>query len=267
MSTYSGLRAAIALVLGASAVSLGAPSIEPALAAHQSSGPWRPAGAEPLSDDDAAELVRPAAEYRSANADPNYYRPTAAELEEFRHGQTDRYRRDAVQYNPLTNYVTGGFSGTTDEILQWAAHKWGIPEDVVRAVATTESWWRMSQLGDPGWTTDPDRYPWYSRVLGSREVFRSLGIMQVKWTPEGLHLGTEPLRWRSTAFNVDYWSSVVRYYYDGRCDWCGPDYQAGEEWASVGAWYSPWPWNSSDDYVSTVQRHVAERTWTHGNFR
>jgi autotransporter family porin len=35
--------------------------------------------------------------------------------------------------------VTGNFTGTTDEIIQWAAHKWGIDEDVVRSVATAES--------------------------------------------------------------------------------------------------------------------------------
>ncbi len=70
-------------------------------------------------------------------------------------------------------------------------------------------------------------------------MYQSLGIMQVKWTPEGLHPGTEPLRWKSTAFNADYWGSVVRYYYDGLCYWCSPDYTPGQEWASIGAWYSP----------------------------
>ncbi|MBE0695759.1 MAG: hypothetical protein IH586_02440, partial [Anaerolineaceae bacterium] len=37
--------------------------------------------------------------------------------------------------------ITGNFTGTTDEILQWAACKWGIDEDIVRAQAATESWW------------------------------------------------------------------------------------------------------------------------------
>jgi membrane-bound lytic murein transglycosylase MltF len=46
--------------------------------------------------------------------------------------------------------VTGRFRGTTDEILQWVAHKHGIAEDVVRAVAVQESWWRMSAVGDGG---------------------------------------------------------------------------------------------------------------------
>ena len=37
--------------------------------------------------------------------------------------------------------VTGNFTGTTDEILQWAACKWGIDEDLVRAQVAIESWW------------------------------------------------------------------------------------------------------------------------------
>ena len=39
------------------------------------------------------------------------------------------------------------------EILQWAACKWGIAADVVRAQAVTESWWHQTQLGD--WNSDP----------------------------------------------------------------------------------------------------------------
>ena len=35
--------------------------------------------------------------------------------------------------------VTGNFTGTTDEIIQWAACKWGWSDDVVRAQAVRES--------------------------------------------------------------------------------------------------------------------------------
>ena len=48
--------------------------------------------------------------------------------------------------------ITGNFTGTTDEILQWTACKWGIDEDIVRAQAAKESWWQMTAKGD--WTTD-----------------------------------------------------------------------------------------------------------------
>ena len=49
--------------------------------------------------------------------------------------------------------VTGAFTGTTDEIIQWAACKWGIDEDVVRAQAAKETYWTQDHLGDFG--TDP----------------------------------------------------------------------------------------------------------------
>ncbi|HSX53170.1 MAG TPA: Ig-like domain-containing protein, partial [Patescibacteria group bacterium] len=37
--------------------------------------------------------------------------------------------------------VDGQFTGTTDEILQWAACKWGLPDNLIRADAADESTW------------------------------------------------------------------------------------------------------------------------------
>ena len=44
--------------------------------------------------------------------------------------------------------VTGNFAGTTTEIIQWAACKWGVDEDTIRAAAVQESYWHMNTLGD-----------------------------------------------------------------------------------------------------------------------
>ena len=228
---------------------------------------WRAPGVAPLSDGEATSRVRPVGEIRPDNADENAYRPSAGELKAFRTGQVDRYGRTQLEANPLSAYVTGGFSGTTDEILQWVAHKWSIPEDIVRAVAVRESSWRMSALGDRHAVSDPRRYPAQSRIAGTRDVYQSLGIMQIKWTPEGLHQGTEPLRWKSTAFNADYWGAMVRYYYDGLCYWCRPHYSAGQKWASIGAWYSPSLWaTSSTAYVQSAKTHTTQRPWTQPGF-
>jgi hypothetical protein len=41
----------------------------------------------------------------------------------------------------LLKRVDGQFTGTTDEILQWAACKWGLPDNLIRADAATESTW------------------------------------------------------------------------------------------------------------------------------
>lgn len=228
---------------------------------------WRAAGAAPLSDAQAAALVSPAPETRPGGADENAYRPTAAELNTFRNGQRDKYNRTALMYNRLTARVTGGFLGTTDEILQWVAHKWGIPEDVVRSVAANESTWDVSQLGDLKRVIDPLSYPAYSRVGTTSNVYQSLGIMQIKWTPQGLHPGTDPLRWKSTAFNADYWGAVVRYYYDGLCDWCGAGYASGQGWNAVGAWYNPSPWGAgSQTYQANVKTRLAGRPWAQAGF-
>jgi hypothetical protein len=40
---------------------------------------------------------------------------------------------------PWLDRVTGDFAGTTDEILQWGACKWGVDPDLVRAQAAKES--------------------------------------------------------------------------------------------------------------------------------
>src|SRR5262245_26073407 len=53
-----------------------------------------------------------------------------------------RWQRD---YRPR---ISGDFRGTTDEIIQWAACKWGLEPDLLRAQAYAESSWRMDSEGD-----------------------------------------------------------------------------------------------------------------------
>lgn len=57
-----------------------------------------------------------------------------------------RPRDQGNTYNPLWDSwllqrVDGRFTGTTDEIIQWAACKWGLPDNLLRAVAAVESTW------------------------------------------------------------------------------------------------------------------------------
>ena len=44
--------------------------------------------------------------------------------------------------------ITGNFTGTTDEIIQWVACKWGWSDEVLRAQSVQESSWRESAEGD-----------------------------------------------------------------------------------------------------------------------
>ena len=113
--------------------------------------------------------------------------PTAAQLRAFR----------AQSEMPYARYVTGHFTGTTDEVIQWAARKWGLKPDLLRAVATVESWWRMSTVGDNG---------------------DSFGLFQVR---RPFHC-TEPVceQFRDdAALNADYYGGILRSYYDGKQGW------------------------------------------------
>ena len=211
----------------------------PAPAAADAKAKTRPVGAKPLPDRVAAKRVdRSRWEPRPSNRDENRRVPTRRELRRF-------HRRSDMEYR---RRVTGRFRGTTDEILQWVAHKHGIDEDVVRAVAVQESWWRMSAVGDDG---------------------DSFGIMQMR-RPYHCCL---PLMRRSTAFNADYWGAIIRAYYDGRMTWLndverGRDYAPGDLWGSVGAWFAGrWRTAPAERYIADVRRIRRERTWRRSFFR
>jgi hypothetical protein len=91
----------------------------------------------------------------------------------------------------------------------------------------------------------------------------------VKWLPDGsVGAGTEPLRWKSTAFNVDFQGATIRYYFDGLCSWCTSGYSSGQEWNSIGAWFSPYPWSNSgaQAYVRAVQGYLAAKPWLSAAF-
>ncbi|MBO0732952.1 MAG: hypothetical protein J2P49_01245 [Methylocapsa sp.] len=228
----------------------------------------------PLSDGQAAALVTPAAEKRPGNAAANHYRPSKAELAAFLNNEKNVYGQGPVQENPYFASVTGGFSGTTDEIIQWGAEKWGIPEDWLRAQYVIESYWRQSNLGDLTTVKNSLLYPPQSRV-SAHQVYQSLGIAQVRWNHPDLNndaTGTEPLRWKSTAFNVDYQAAKVRFYFDNpkgvRSSWGDPTYRPCNNWLSIGGWYNPYPWNNSGQlsYIKGVQAILAKKTWKQPGF-
>jgi hypothetical protein len=62
---------------------------------------------------------------------------------------------DGPKAQKLARRIDGKFTGTTIDILRWAACKWGIDQNIVFAQAAVESWWRQTTLGDFG--TDPSK--------------------------------------------------------------------------------------------------------------
>ena len=209
-----------------------------ALPAHaQASSLIKPVGWGPLSDHAAAKRVKPSKwEPRPQNSQANRRVPTRSQLSYFR-------SHENPSNNPYYRQVTGHFRGTTDEIIQWAAYKWGIKPNLLRAVAATESWWVMSFRGDSG-----DSY----------------GLFQVR-VP---YHCCAPLIGDSTAFNADYYGSEIRGYYDGRMTWLntvsgnGRRYRKGDLWGSVGAWYSGrWHAHGTGVYIKKVTNDLHQQVW------
>jgi hypothetical protein len=243
----------------------------------------------PLTDRAAAALVTPEPETRPDNdrpfsvdgvrhAAPNVYVPSSAQLRAFRSSKTS-FNQPALKFNPYFRYVDGrdGLTDpTTDELIQWAAHKWGIPENWLRAEYVQESYWNIYQLGDQEPAASQaqyNEYPYQARVPGELDVYQSLGITQVRWAPDGsVGVGAEPLRWESEAFNIDYQASIVRLYFDdpdgARSAWGDKTYQPCQEWNSIGGWFNSYPWLNAGQaaYIKDVQHLLAIRAWRSSDF-
>ncbi len=90
--------------------------------------------------------------------------------------------------------VNGQANGTTDELIQHYACKWGLDEDVVRAQAVTESTWYQNLKDASGNPVAGNGYGDYGHCSGGpygSSGPASLGIMQIKWCA---HPGTLPTR-------------------------------------------------------------------------
>ena len=247
---------------GASPSPSPAPTASVAPAGHFSTLP--PGSALP-SDATCAALVRVVAENKHMNAAANATRGAQAIPASFFSGDDPR---DGTIIGPR---IDGAYTGTTDEILQWTACKWGIDEDIVRAQAVTESWWRQTTLGD--WGTDPTQCP-PGHGLGvdgtAGQCPQSWGILQNRYPYE---VASWPGIATSTAFNADLAYGIWRGCFEGYETWLntvdrGATYAAGDEWGCVGRWFAGrWHTAPADQYISTVQGNLAARTWTTANFQ
>jgi hypothetical protein len=194
-------------------------------------------GQRPLSDAAAAAKVhRSNWEPRPKNAGATHRVPSAAQLRAFRR-QSDQ---------PYSRWVTGRFRGTTDEVIQWAAAKWALSPNLVRAVAAIETWWRMSHVGDNG---------------------SSFGLFQVRRPYHCRGTLVCGLFRHDAALNADYYASIIRSY-DGTQTWLntvsdnGAPYAAGDLWGSIGAWFSGrWHVAGGEAYVARVKDYLKRRIW------
>jgi hypothetical protein len=145
-------------------------------------------GSQLPSDATCAAKVTPAAEVRPGNAKYNTTRGT---------------QKNLTRPYPMFIRVDGDFTGTTDEIVQWTACKWGIDPNIVRAQAVVESYWHQNALGD---TTKNSSVCAPHHPIGSDPKRpglcpESVGLLQVRYQywPNGFDQVET-----STAYNTDY---------------------------------------------------------------
>jgi hypothetical protein len=171
----------------------------------------------------------------------------------------------------LAPRINGDFTGTTIDILRWAACKWGIDQDIVFAQAAVESWWQQDTLGDfgtdaaaclPGHKIGQDGQP--------GECPQSYGILQNRYPYED---GGWPAIARSTAMNADAAYAIWRACYDGYETWLntvprGAQYKAGDGWGCVGRWFAGrWRTSAALGYIAKVKQYRREKIWLTPDFR
>jgi hypothetical protein len=167
--------------------------------------------------------------------------------------------------------VDGAFTGSTEDILRWAACKWGVDEDLVRAQAAVESWWLQSTLGD--WTTDGARCaPGHGLGADGRagQCPESFGILQDR---HPYQKSAWPAVETSTAMNADLAYAIWRACFEGYEGWLndeerGRQYAAGDQWGCVGRWFSGrWHTADSAEYIRRVRDYLDRRIWATPDFQ
>jgi hypothetical protein len=165
--------------------------------------------------------------------------------------------------------INGDFTGTTEEILRWAACKWGISQEVVFAQAAVESWWRQGTLGDWG-TKAAACPPGHKPTRKHPTCAQSYGILQNRYAFEE---GAWPGFGNSTAMNADTAYATWRACYDGDETWLNTvphvgRYHRGDLWGCVGRWFAGrWHTTPAQQYIAKVQAYLHERIWLTKRFR
>ena len=200
----------------------------------------KPVGWGPLTSRQAAKRVhRSGWEPRPDNHAANQTVPARAQLR--------RWQRRSEM--PYAGHVNGRFRGTTDEIIQWSAYKWGFRAGVLRAVAAVGV--LVASVGG----------------RGQRRFVRAL-----PGSPAISLLGECRIARDSTAFNADYYGGILRAYFDGRMKWLntvdrGREYRPGDLWGSVGAWFAGRWWTEpARAYIHSVRDRLQQRVWADPGF-
>jgi len=171
--------------------------------------------------------------------------------------------------------VTGNFTGTTDEIIQWAAAKWGLPDEVIRGEAVDESNWYENLKTSSGAPINGDGYGDFGSCGGQGSPPpsgygtsgpSSFGLLQTKWCTlkdsSASGYGGWPYTENSTAYEIDLYAAVIRGCYEGWDTWLGGSYHSGDLWGCLGRWFSgQWYSTDANSYISRVQNFYNTKPW------
>jgi hypothetical protein len=246
------------------------------------------------SGSECAELIRRSSwEPRPDNYVPNHTTPDPAMVAR---SFAARPRSTADTYDPrwdswLLPRVDGQFTGTTDEIIQWAACKWGLNDNLLRAILVRESTWFqyetypsgrcVTQRGCGDLLTDEaqsqrrtycDELARYGHdyqddygVGRCPKTFSIAGVMSW-WSPDwgfdwpGNQNGVFPYSRDSTAFAVDYLAADLRGCFQGWKLWLHD--RPGDIWGCVGSWYAgDWRSVAAEQYIRGVRELLHARVW------
>lgn len=221
----------------------------------------------PSDSQAAAEVHRSSWEPRPGNARYNHTIPPRLLIR----ADPAAHAYDPRWYTYILGRITGHFTGTTDEIFQWAALKWGLPDNLIRAIAYEESDWHQSNYGD--FVDDRARCPAGYKTLPCPVSFGIVGTKSTSWP------GVFPWNKYSTAATVDVLGGWLRGCYEGWVWWLGgrrdgrPGYRAGNIWGCVGAWYSG-KWldgqasvpGTGEAYIARVKHWYYVRPWLSPGF-
>jgi hypothetical protein len=216
------------------------------------------AGLPHTDDSCAAKVPASKSEPRPTNATANHSVPTNPSAAPWANNRDNTYW---TKWIANRSKVTGNYTGNTDMILRWAACKWGLNENVLRAVAVEESDWKQGTAGD---------------VAHGRP--HSFGLMQIRNTANdgGPAWGGYPASIEHTALNVDFYGAYLRSCLDGDFYDRGPWLYHGQTirqviaahgfsyalWGCVGSWFSGnWYDAEARPYIARVRNHLAAEDW------
>jgi hypothetical protein len=216
----------------------------------------------------AAQVRRSTWEPRAVNATYNHTVPSHLRL---RAQKVSDHAYDPRWNAYVLHRITGHFTGTTDQIFQWAAVKWGLPDNLLRTIAYMESDWDQRNHGD--YVRDRAGCPPGYRHLPCPVTFGIVGTKSTSWA------GIFPWNRDSTAAAVDVLGGWLRGCYEGWVWWLRQHgnrsrgvYHAGDLWGCVGAWYSgnwhdgPATGHGGESYSLRTRYWFKERPWLRPHF-